>query len=274
MTITSSNNIPEHSLAMSNMTEAPAAQNAPFETIAATKDTPLFIFGDHASKYIPEEYDNLGLHGDDLTRHIAWDIGTETIVRELCAHFGCGGQLAGVSRLVIDLNRDLDSPSLIPVISDGTFVTGNEHLSPAARQDRVDRFYTPYHAALGTALDALQDPLVLSVHSFTFKPDLGQHRLLDIGLLVKDDADSAEQFREMFMRLGRAFTIGMNEPYSAHDLNHTIDAAVVPRGLRHLAIELRQDHINTLEKARDIASVLAGQLEPLVNRRRINIIKP
>jgi len=245
-----------------------------FHRITASKDTPFFVFGDHASKNIPDEYNDLGLSGDDLTRHIAWDIGTETIVRELCAYFGCGGQLAGVSRLVIDLNRDLDMPGLIPVVSDGTLVPGNEKLSEDARQDRIDRFYNPYHEALGKSLEGLNDPLVLSVHSFTDKPDLGDYRLLDIGLLVKHDEDSAEQLREMFMRLGRSFTIGMNEPYSAYDLNHTIDAHVASRGLRHLAIEVRQDHIDTDEKARDIARVLAGRLEPLVNRSRIDIIRP
>ena len=36
----------------------------------------------------------------------------------------------------------------------------------------------------------------------------------------------------------------MNEPYSAHDLNHTIDLHVAPRALPHLAIEIRQDHIH------------------------------
>lgn len=235
---------------------------------------PLFIFGDHASRHIPDEYHDLGLSGDDLTRHIAWDIGTETIVRELCAHFGCGGQLAGVSRLVIDLNRELDMRGLIPEESDGTLIPGNKDVSEADRQDRIQRFYTPYHDALGAELDKLDDPLVISVHSFTPKPDLGDFRLLDIGLLVKHDEDSAEQFREMFMRLGRSFTIGMNEPYSAYDLNHTIDANVAPRGFRHLAIEVRQDHIDTQEMAADIARVLAGRLEPLVNRRPVNIIKP
>ena len=245
-----------------------------FHTIPAARKTPLFIFGDHASKHIPDEYDNLGLSGDDLTRHIAWDIGTETIVRELCAHFGCGGQLAGVSRLVIDLNRDPDALGLIPLESDGTLIAGNESLTDEARQDRIKRFYKPYHAGLNTALEALDDPLVLSVHSFTPKPKLGDYRLVDIGLLVKDDEDSAEQLREMFMHLGRAFTIGMNEPYSAYDLNYTIDANVSPRGLRHLAIEVRQDHIDRPEKARDIAQVLAGRLEPLVNRSRIDIIRP
>lgn len=242
-----------------------------FHSIEAVRDTPLFIFGDHASRHIPDEYDNLGLSGADLTRHIAWDIGTETVLRYLCKHFGCAGQLAGVSRLVIDLNRSLDMKGLIPEESDGTVIQGNKGLSDKQRQDRIDRFYHPYHAGLNSAIDALGDPLVVSVHSFTPKPDLGGVRLVDIGLLVKHDMDSAEQFREM---LAHSFTTGMNEPYSAYDLNHTIDANVASRGLRHLAIEIRQDHIDNEEKARAIAQILAEHLEPLINRRRIDSIKP
>jgi len=245
-----------------------------FYIIKAAKDTPVFIFGDHASRHIPEEFDNLGLSGEDLTRHIAWDIGTETVIRHLCQHFGCGGQLAAVSRLVIDLNRDPNAKGLIPTESDGTQISGNVNLTENDRQDRMTRFYTPYHNALGQSLDLLDDPLVLSIHSFTPKPDLGEHRFTDIGLLVKHDELRAKQFREMFMQLGRNFTIGMNEPYSAYDLNYTIDEHVGPRGLRHLAIEIRQDHIDTDDKARDIASVLADRLELIVNRADIRLIDP
>ena len=50
-----------------------------FHIIPAVKDTPVFIFGDHASKHIPDEFNDLGLQGDDLTRHIAWDIGSQTV---------------------------------------------------------------------------------------------------------------------------------------------------------------------------------------------------
>ncbi len=248
--------------------------SAPFETIPAMRDTPLFIFGDHASKHIPAQMNGLGLSGDDLTRHIAWDIGTETIIRSLCAHFGCPGQLAGVSRLVIDLNREPDHAGLIPESSDGTLVPANQGLSDAQRQSRIDQFYTPYHTALAATLDGMDDPFVLSVHSFTPKPDLGEWRMVEVGLLVKHDERSAKQLRQMFMHLGRAFTLGMNEPYSAYDLNYTVDAHLAPRGLRHIAIEIRQDLIDTATKAEDIAGVLAGCLEPLVNRAHITLIEP
>ena len=236
----------------------------PFDTIVATKDVSLFVFGDHASKHIPEDLNNLGLSGDDLTRHIAWDIGTEVIVRHLCGHFGCAGQVAGQSRLVIDLNRDTEMPSSIPVESDGTKIPGNIGLTDQQRQDRIDKYHTPYHAALSDSLAAYEDPLVISMHSFTPKPHLGDYRLVDIGLLVKHDEPSAKALEEMFMRLGQHFTIGINEPYSAHVLNYTIDTVIAARGLRHLAIEINQRHIDTDAKALDIAKTLADRLEPIV----------
>ena len=238
-----------------------------FHIIKAARDTPVFIFGDHASKHIPDEFDNLGLNGDDLTRHIAWDIGSQTVIEHLCEHFGCAAQLAGVSRLVIDINRDPSAKGLIPEESDGTIIPGNANLSKAERQYRMDRFYTPYHDALGQTLDTLSNPFVLSIHSFTPKPDLGEQRPTDIGLLVKHDEESAKRFGEICQQQNCHFTLGMNKPYSAYDLNYTVDEHVGPRGLRHLAIEIRQDHINTDNKARTMAGLLADRLDPFINRK-------
>lgn len=235
-----------------------------FHLIPATGCDDVFIFGDHASNFIPPEYDDLGLSGDELTRHIAWDIGTETIIRRLCAHFKCPGQLAAISRLVIDLNRDPKASGLIPEISDGTWVPGNQNISAKERQSRLKRYYAPYHRQLGETLDSLNQPFVLSIHSFTPKPREGEFRMTDIGLLIRHDEESAEHLRESFMRLGRNFTIGMNLPYSAYDLNYTVDEHVASRALRHLAIEIRQDHIDTQDKAEEMADILADRLELIV----------
>jgi predicted N-formylglutamate amidohydrolase len=238
---------------------------APFETIPATQDVPLFIFGDHASRTIPPKLDNLGLRGKDLTRHIAWDIGTETLIRCLCAHFGCGGQLASISRLVVDLNRPPDMVDIIPHESDGTQITGNHSLSERDRNDRITDYHAPYHTALGEALGKLTDPFVISVHSFTPEPRNGERRAVDFGLLIKHDWPSAEKFSQNLRTTKPDLNIGMNKPYSAHDLNYTIDRHAAPRGLRHLAIEVRQDHIPTDDKAQAMAAFLAPQITPLLN---------
>jgi len=237
-----------------------------FETIQRRTDVPLFLFGDHASRHIPEVYNNLGLKGNDLTRHIAWDIGTESLVHLLAEHFGCGAQLASVSRLVIDMNREPDAPGLIPVVSDGTLIPGNQNLSEVARQSRIENYYKPYHHALSETMHHFQgkDPLIISVHSFTPKPLDGDLRKTDIGLLIKHDEASAKVFAEVLRGAYPKLNIGMNLPYSAYDLNYTVDCHIAPHGFRHLAIEVRQDHLGVQEKDAHMAGLLVKAIEPLL----------
>ena len=234
-----------------------------YHIIPAKSDIPLFIIGDHASNHIPSRYDNLGLSGEDLTRHIAWDIGSETVIRALCGQFGCAGQVAGVSRLVIDLNREPERDTLIPLISDGSVIPGNQNLTPKQRAQRVSQYYAPYHAALAAKLDSLQNPLVLSIHSFTPQVKGESPRPVDIGLLVRHDEPTAAAFKTG-MDSAYDYDVRVNEPYSAYDLNYTVDHHLAPRGLRHLAIEIRQDHIDMEAKARHVAGQLATVIKPLI----------
>jgi predicted N-formylglutamate amidohydrolase len=236
-----------------------------FDRIKARTDVPLFIFGDHASNHIPQSFDNLGLRGDDLTRHIAWDIGTAPIIRQISSHYGCGAQLASVSRLVIDLNREPDAPGLIPVVSDGTVVAGNENLSAPQRQARIDDYYAPYHAQLSDMMHRLRgNVLVISLHSFTPKPAMGEARDTDIGLLVKHDTASADAFVQAMAEQAPDLRVDVNLPYSAYDLNYTVDAHVAPNGHRHLAIELRQDHVDSPDKQRAMGDILIRAIKPLL----------
>ena len=215
-----------------------------FHIIPGDPAVPMFIFGDHASRFIAPRYADLGLSGEDLTRHIAWDIGTEAVVRGLCARFGAGGVVAGFSRLVIDANRPETMESLIPEFSDGTDIPGNLNLDADAREERIATLHRPYHAQLRRAISAYQNrPLCVSIHSFTPHPHTGDPRHLDIGLLVKDDIPTATIFEHHLAALSPQLSIGVNEPYSAHDLNHTVDTHLSPRNLPHLAIEIRQDHL-------------------------------
>ena len=218
-------------------------------------DPSVFVFCDHASNRVPADLHDLGLPPAELARHIAWDIGAAAATRELCRLFGCAGLLAGVSRLVVDLNRAPGQAGLIPEESDGTPVPGNRDLPPGDAARRMDAYYRPYHAALAEALDARPGTFAVSVHSFTPQPRESARRDLDIGLLAKRDADggdwaSAESF---IAALPPGLTARINEPYSAYELNHTVDAHIIPRGLRHLGIEVRQDHISSDANARSLA---------------------
>ena len=241
-----------------------------FHSIPAASVMPLLVFGDHASRAIPPRYKELGLSGGDLTRHIAWDIGTEVVIRGLCERFGAAGHICGFSRLLIDANRDPNGPGLIPQSSDGTLIPGNAGLSEMERAVRMAEFYTPYHGALAKAVQDLKrahkDPLIVSVHSFTplplTGPDSEKGRPMDLALLVKEDTDTAEGFMAGAEKYLPDFDRRINEPYSAYDLNYTID--VHASGCRHLAIEIRQDHIETDAKAGSFAKVLGDILAGLV----------
>ena len=236
-----------------------------FETLKATTHFPMFVFGDHASKFIPKPFKNLGLSGADLSRHIAWDIGTDTLVRALCAHFGCAGQVAKISRLVIDMNRDPKANGLIPQESDGTAIAGNQNLTRAQSDTRREAYYQPYHKALAQNLANLPaKTLILSMHSFTPQIRGDAPRQTDIGLLVKHDRATAKKFQSLMRGFDPSLNIDINKPYSAYDVNYTIDKHIVPRGFRHLVIEVRQDHIETEDTALDMAANMAVLLEALL----------
>jgi predicted N-formylglutamate amidohydrolase len=234
-----------------------------FHTVSGTNDA-AFVFADHASNRVPDWVGELGVSREDMQRHIAWDIGSEAVARGLCERLGCAGHVCGFSRLVIDANRHPAAPGLIPATSDGTDIPANRALTPDAKDARTVRLYSAYHERLRTELEARPGTLALSIHSFT--PQLrGQpKRKTDVGLLVKEDEETADRFVAEMSRVAPELRVEINQPYSAYDLNFTVDHNVVPLGLRHLAIELRQDHIASETGAMRMADRLAAAIRPLL----------
>jgi len=234
-----------------------------YNTISGPNDD-VFVFADHASNLIPDWIEEFGVSDEDLSRHIAWDIGTKWVARDLCERLSCAGLICGFSRLVIDANRVPDADDLIPLSSDGTDIPGNENLSIPQIEERKQRLYDAYHARLGEALDDRPNCLALSIHSFTPQLRGEPKRPTDIGLLVKVDSETPVAFIRNMADIAPDLQVDVNEPYSGFDLNHTVDHNVVPRGLRHLAIELRQDHIGSKTDAERMAEKLARAIRPLI----------
>ena len=67
----------------------------------------------------------LGLDPALLATHIAYDIGAAVITRALATAYGAPALLGGWSRLLIDLNRGADDPTLVMKLSDGSIIPGN-----------------------------------------------------------------------------------------------------------------------------------------------------
>ncbi len=127
----------------------------------------LVLTCEHASCVIPPEYANLGLGEDRIRDHIGWDIGARDLTEALAQRCNAAAVLGGVSRLVIDCNRDLPDRDLIVAESHGVRIPGNAHVDTAERQHRIRAFYRPYHEAIDAVVTQQRGTFLFSVHSFT-----------------------------------------------------------------------------------------------------------
>ncbi|TIT39763.1 MAG: N-formylglutamate amidohydrolase, partial [Mesorhizobium sp.] len=105
----------------------------------------IVLLCEHASNHMPAEYRQLGLDASHLRRHIAWDIGASEVTRLLSARLDAPAFLSGYSRLLIDLNRPLDSPGSIPLLSEDTDIPGNAGIDAAERDRRAKIMFSPFH---------------------------------------------------------------------------------------------------------------------------------
>lgn len=204
------------------------------------------FFCDHAANAVPEELHGLGLPAAELARHIAWDIGAAGVTEALSEIFDAPAVLCNTSRLVIDCNRHLSAPDLIPESSDGTVIPGNLKLSEADRTARIERWFHPYHDTVESVLLEREargaETTVVSVHSMT--PSLaGKRRPWQIALSSYRDRSLTDPVLAALRRPGDAM-VGDNQPY---DLDPNVDYSVpfhaLRRGLPHIQVEFRQDEI-------------------------------
>ena len=230
----------------------------PFEVVNATGHAPLVIACDHASNAVPPEIGNLGVSDADMQRHIAWDIGAAAISRHLAKAFDAPAILCGTSRLVIDCNRQLRDPTLIPVVSDGTVVPGNEGLSSEQRAQRISAYFDSYHEACREILAARCDigrrPLFLAVHSMTDRMR-GKFRPWEIALSSNENRRATDPALMVLLQLD-GVVVGDNEPYDMNiDEDYSTPEHALWRGLDYLQVEFRQDVVATSEGQKRFAEL-------------------
>jgi predicted N-formylglutamate amidohydrolase len=208
--------------------------------------SPYVLLADHGGQQVPRSLQGLGLPQAELDRHIGWDIGIAGVTRALSERLDAWAIEQTYSRLLIDCNRPLASPTLIPEVSDGTAIPGNAGLSDAQRQQRIDAIHAPYHARIEAELSARagahRPTLLVMMHSFTPAMN-GMQRPWHAGVLYHRDTRFAHALLQALRDEGD-LVVGDNEPYS---VSSTSDYAVPVhgegRGLVHVELEIRQDLI-------------------------------
>ncbi|NNC60278.1 MAG: N-formylglutamate amidohydrolase, partial [Erythrobacter sp.] len=165
----------------------------------------------------------------------------------LARRHGIPAHIACVSRLVCDLHRREDEAGVMPTTSDGHLIAGN---IGADLENRLEKYYRPYHAALADWLEAAKPELIVALHSFTPELEISaEERPWEVALLYNQDDSAARHAIRLFAEEG--LTVGDNQPYSGKQLNATMDRHAEAHGRPYLTIEIRQDQITTeAEQAR------------------------
>ncbi|MFO1248557.1 MAG: N-formylglutamate amidohydrolase [Alphaproteobacteria bacterium] len=229
-----------------------------FEAISGTKSG-LLLLCDHASNALPEELGSLGLDPALFQTHIAYDIGAAQVTRALAAAWDAPALLGRWSRLLIDLNRGADDPTIVMKLSDGSIIPGNRDADAAEVARRIAAYHAPYHAAITRELDRMSaGAVVISMHSFT--PSWKKvPRKWEVGVLYDQDTRLSAPLMARLEQAG--FTVGDNEPYTGALEGDTLNQHGTRRGLPHVLIEIRQDLIADDGKAQDFAL----RLKPVID---------
>lgn len=218
---------------------------------------------EHASCFIPTVLANLGLSGDVLRSHIAWDPGALAVAQVMSAQLDAALVLPRFSRLVYDCNRPPEAQSAMAAESEIYEIPGNTGLSAEARQARVTRFYEPFREVLTATIRSRMAggryPALVTVHSFTpiYK---GVSREVDIGILHDSDTRLADGLLGE-LSAADGLRVKRNSPYGPQDgVTYTLATHAIPLRLPNVMIEIRNDLIADTASQNAMAARLSAHL--------------
>ena len=222
---------------------------------------------EHASSYMPAEYDGLGLPENVRRSHVAWDPGAADLTRVLSQEIGATAILANYSRLLVDLNRPLESPALMPTRSETLDIPGNTTLTSFERERRINRIFHPFHTAVAALLDsraaAGRRSRILALHSFTPTFD-GRARPWHLGVLSGASRALADETVRRVVAEQPELSVALDEPYRVETGDdYTIPVHGDQRDCDALLLEVRNDTLSAPAAVNGWASTLARVLEDL-----------
>jgi predicted N-formylglutamate amidohydrolase len=237
--------------------------DAAYEILGDPGTAGPFVFTcEHASRRLPEwepEPGDLPL----LEDHWGWDVGAADLTRALAALTRSCAVLSCFSRLVCDPNRQPSEASFVLEEVEGRRLSFNRAVGDRERRRRQARYFDPFHDAIDRTLrarTAQRAPVRLcSVHSFT-PLYLGRARPMEVGILFDDHDLHAWRLEGALAEQG--FETVLNAPYSGRDgLIYSARRHGRLHRLVYLELEVRQDLIDTREKAWAVARRIAVALE-------------
>jgi predicted N-formylglutamate amidohydrolase len=144
------------------------------------------------------------------------------------------------------------------------------------RERRLDRFYRPYHDAVGAmiafvAASSGKAPFIFSVHSFT--PVMqGYVRPWQVGVLWDRDDRVSRPLIDLLAK-DPLLVVGDNEPYDGALRGDTMFRHAIVNGFAHALIEIRQDLIADESGADDWSARLAPIVDAIDRQPDIHEVR-
>lgn len=217
----------------------------------------LLLVCEHASNFIPAQFDNLQLSEDVLHSHAALDIGAIDLAQAISRLLDAPLISTTVSRLVYDCNRPLGGIGAIPDKSEIYQIPGNQNLGDAEARDRFEKYYLPFETAISDRLaEFIELPLFLTIHSFT-PVYHGATRKVDIGIICDQDSRLCDQMVKLAPDQ-TVLNVAANTPYGPEDgVTHTLGLHGNNNGLLNAMIEVKNDLLGSVERCQEVALTLA-----------------
>lgn len=118
-----------------------------------------------------------------MNTHWAYDLGAYDLTTSLSRKLDVPYISTRFSRLIIDANRPLDSPTLIRTKADNIEIPMNMNIHPDDLQMRINRLWVPYRRTFDSIIQEYPNiEIVLSIHSFTPVYE-GEKRDCEVGVL-------------------------------------------------------------------------------------------
>ena len=233
-----------------------------FHILGAGRPSRWLVTCDHASNRVPASVagGDLGISAEDMSRHIAYDVGAAGVAVELGRLLDAPVILSDFSRLVIDPNRGEDDPTLVMKLYDGTIIPANARADAAEVERRLTLFHRPYHQALSRLASRRPDTVILAVHSFTPCLKGRAPRPWDVGVLYSHLDERLSRPLLARLKAVPGLCLGDNEPYCGHLPGDAIDRHALRPGRLNTLIEIRNDRISTCDGQR----LWAGRLAPIL----------
>ena len=221
----------------------------------------ILIIVDHANNFIPSKYKNLGLPKYLTESHIAYDLNILNLSKRINVLLESDIVYGEYSRLIIDLNRGQNDPTLIPSISDKKLIPGNIRINSREFNFRKMKFYNSYHSKIDKIVNEKKIKLIISMHSFNpyFK---GKKRKTEIGILSNKDRRYSDLLIKQ-MTKSKRYNIGDNVPYKGELKDDTLYKHGLKNNILHTLIEVRNDLINTEIKVNKMSQFIVSSLKTI-----------